>query len=146
LNRAIEILVIKRVLIVPDSRRRVGHFKPHEPNAIVAWIWFDLIHCRARRCPGLDSGLHSHCATDSCKREIGGAGDMELTVRGIVEHVAFIGMRLAPGVLVRTKVSGFAKISRTRILCCVQIVDINPDPVRHAVVIMSVVVVGGRWK
>ncbi len=61
------------------------------------------------------------------KVKLVGAGDMELPVRGIVEHVAFIRMRLAPGVLVRTKVSGFAKISRTRILCCVQVVDLNPE-------------------
>ena len=55
-------------------------------------------------------------------------------------------MRLAPGVLVWTKVSGFAKISRTRILRCVQVADVNSDPVRHAVVVVASVIVGVRWK
>ena len=146
LNRAIKILVIERVFIVPDSRRRVGHFEPHEPNSIVTRIWFDLAHRRGRRCPGLDGGFHSHCAPDSCKREMRGAGDIELTVGGIVKHVAFSRMRLAPRVLLRTKVSGFAKVRRTRILCCVQVADINSNPVRHPVVVVPVVVVGARWK
>ena len=55
-------------------------------------------------------------------------------------------MRLTPGVLVRTKISGFAKISRTRILRCVQVADVNPDPVRYAIVMVARVIVGARWK
>ena len=34
LNRAIEVLVIDRVLVVPDARRWVGHFVADERNAI----------------------------------------------------------------------------------------------------------------
>ena len=55
-------------------------------------------------------------------------------------------MRLTPAVLVRTKVSGFAKIGRTRVLCWVQVADLYPDPVRNAVVNVAVMVVGVRWK
>ncbi len=146
LDRAIEVHVIKSILIVPNTGTWVSHFVTHKPNPVVVWIWFKLVHCSARRHPGLDGGLHPYRVTDGCKVEISGAGDMELTVRGIVKHVALIRMRLAPGVLVRTKISGFAKISRTRILCGVQVADINPDPVRHAVVMVASVIVGARWK
>lgn len=50
---------------------------------------------------------------------------------------------MAPGVFVRANVGRFAKIGRTWILCCVQIANVDPDPVRYAVVVVSVVVVGG---
>ena len=146
LDRAIQVHVIKRILIMPNTGTWVSHFVTHKPNPIVVWIWFKLVHCGTRRYPGLDGGLHSHRATDRCKVEISGAGNMELAVRGIVKHVALIRMRLAPGVLVWTKISGFAKIGRTRILCRVQVADINPDPVRHAVVMVASVIVGARWK
>ena len=47
LNRAIEVLVIKRVLVVPDSSRRIGYFVAHEPDAIDTRIGLDLVHCCA---------------------------------------------------------------------------------------------------
>lgn len=43
----------------------------------------------------------------------------------------------------RTNVCGLSKIGRARILCRIQVADLDPDPVRHAVVVVSVVVVGG---
>src|SRR5438552_2062839 len=145
LDRAIQVHVIKRILIVPNTGTWVSHFVTHKPNPVVVWTWFKLVHCGARRYPGLNGGLHPHRATDRCKVEISGAGNLELAIRGIVKHVALIRMRLAPGVLVWTKISGFAKIGRTRILCRVQVADINPDPVRHAVVMVASVIVGARW-
>jgi hypothetical protein len=146
LDRAIQVHVTKSILIVPNTGTWISHFVTHKPNPVVVWTWFKLVHCGARRYPGLNGGLHPNRATDRGKVEISGAGDMELAVRGIVKHVALIRMRLAPGVLVWTKISGFAKIGRTRILCRVQVADINPDPVRHAVVMVASVIVGARWK
>ena len=146
LDRAIEVLIVERVFIVPHTGAGVSHFITHKPNAIVAWIGFDLIHCSPTRHPGLDGGLHSHRVANSRKIEIGGACDIKLPIRGIVKHVTLVGMRLAPGVLVWTKISGFAEIGCPRILSCVQVTAFNSDPVRHAVVLMAIVVVGGRWK
>jgi len=38
LNRAIEVLVVERVLIVPNSNSWIGHLVTHEPDAVVARI------------------------------------------------------------------------------------------------------------
>ncbi len=146
LNAAIEVFIIDRVVIVPDSGRRIGHLTANEENTIISRVGFDLIHSGASSCPGLDCGLHSQRAANGGKREAGGAGDMELTVRDVVKHVTLVGMTLAPGVFMRTDVCGLAEIGRIWIHCCVQVVDRNPDPMRHAVVVVAVVVVGGRWE
>ena len=55
---AIEILVVERVLIVPDAGSWVGHFVAHKPDPIVSRIRLELIYRRA--CPSLDGRLHSH--------------------------------------------------------------------------------------
>jgi len=141
LDRAIQVHVIKRILIVPNTGTRVSHFVTHKPNPIVVWIWFKLVHCSARRHPGLDGGLHPYRVTDGCKVEISGAGDMELTVRGIVKHVALIRMRLAPGVFTRGDILRFSKIGCALIERCVQIIGLNTNTMRHAVVYVAGVVV-----
>src|SRR5882724_10535824 len=46
-NSTIEVLVVKRILIVPDSGRRVGHLVTHEPDSIVARVGLHLCHCCA---------------------------------------------------------------------------------------------------
>jgi hypothetical protein len=43
LDGAIQVLVIERVLIVPDSGAGVGDFAAHEPNTIVSRIGFELL-------------------------------------------------------------------------------------------------------
>ena len=55
-------------------------------------------------------------------------------------------MSLAPGILVRTRVLRFGKIARALIECCVQIVDLNENTVRCAIVRMAAVIVGIRRK
>jgi hypothetical protein len=65
LNTAIQILVIKRVFIVPDAGTGVRHFKAHEPNTIVAMIRFDLIYRRAS--PGFNCWLLTHGAANGSK-------------------------------------------------------------------------------
>ena len=144
LNCAIQVHVKQRIFIVPDAGRRVGNFVTDKPNPIVAGIRLLLRHGRAS--PSRNGRLHPDGRCDGRKCEVGCSADRELTIGSVVKHVALIRMRLAPGVLVRTKISGFAKISRTRILCCIQVTDVNPDSVRHAVVMVARVIVGARWK
>jgi len=147
LDRAIEIFVIDREFIVPDAGRGICHVVANEENTIVTRVGFELVYGGALDArPSLDGGLHSHCATNCRKRETRGASDVELTVRNIVKHVALVRMTLAPGIFMRANVCGFAKIPGIWIHCCVQVVDLNPDPMRHAVVVVAVVVVGGRWE
>ena len=69
LNCAVEVHVKERILIVPDSRRRVSYFVAHKPHPIVTRIGLDLVDCCAGSCPGLDSRLHSHGDTSWRKVE-----------------------------------------------------------------------------
>jgi hypothetical protein len=146
LDRAIEVLVIQRILVVPDALAWISHFVTHKPDAIVSRIRLHLIYCCAR--PSHDGRLHPHGRAERRKREIGSAGDRELTIGDVVKHVALVGMRLAPCVFVRTNVCRFAKIGGTLIEVCVQVVYLHANPMRHAVVVMGGVamIVGARWK
>ena len=119
LDGAIQVLVVQSVLIVPDSGRWIDYFVTYEPDAIIAWVRLDLIHYGACSGPGHDSRLHSHGRAERRKREIGSAGDRELTIGDVVIHVALAGMRLAPCVFVRANVCRFAKIGGTLIERCV---------------------------
>ena len=46
----------------------------------------------------------------------------------------------------RSDVLRFGKIRRTRIQRCVQIINVNSNPVRYAVVVVAAVIVRVRWK
>ena len=110
LNPAIEILVIDGVFIMPNAGRWVCHFIANEGNAVSARNWFELIDGRSR--PGIDGGLRSHSGASRRKSEgAGSARNRELAIRNIIVHVALRGMRLTPGVLVRSDVLSFGKIS-----------------------------------
>ena len=52
LDRAIQVHVIKSILIVPNTGTWVSHFVTHEPNPVVVWIGFNVVHRGARRYPG----------------------------------------------------------------------------------------------
>lgn len=69
LDRAIEILVIERVFIVPCAIAQIGYFVTHEPDPIVARIGFELAH----RCagPGFNGRLLSEGGTGQRKGERG---------------------------------------------------------------------------
>ena len=69
LNGAIQVLVIKSVLIVPNASSRVGHLVTHEPDAIVARIRLDLIYCRARPAQALMAGCIRTVRAERRKRE-----------------------------------------------------------------------------
>jgi len=145
LNSAIQVLVIKSILVVPDPNRRIGHFVAHEPDTIVAWIRLDLIYHSARICPSHDGRLHLHRVTNVRKREVRRRTTYSLlTVRDVVIHVALVWMRLAPGVFTRGNVSGFGKVARAGVLRWVEIGNVHPDAVRYTIVGVAVVVVCGR--
>ena len=55
-------------------------------------------------------------------------------------------MRLAPGEFVRADVGSFTKITGARILRWDQITRLHQDPVRHAIMAMAAVIIGGRRK
>ena len=61
LNPAIQVLVIERVLIVPDALARISYFVTHEPDTVVSRVRLDLVHCCAsERLPSLNGRLHPH--------------------------------------------------------------------------------------
>ena len=51
LNRAVEVLVIQGILIVPDSGSGIRYFVTHKPNTIVTRVGLDLVYCRTRAMP-----------------------------------------------------------------------------------------------
>jgi hypothetical protein len=147
LNCAVEVHVKDGILIMPHPGIWPRYLGTDEEDPIVTRIGFDLADCRARTCPGLDSRLHSDRTTHRRKSEIWrAAADRKLTIREIVKHVALCRMRLAPGVFMRANVSGFTKISGSRISRRSQVSHVNQDPVRHAVMVVAGVVVGVRWE
>jgi len=143
LNAAIEVLIIQGILVVPDASRRVGHFGADKRDAIVSRIRLHLIY--RRPCPSHDGRLRSHGLIKRGKCEVRCAANKELTVRSVVIHVALPGMGLTPRILKRIQVLRFREIRCTCIECCVQISDINANPVRYAVMCVAVVIGrGGR--
>ena len=112
--RAIEVLVVQRVFIVPDASGGVGDFVAHKPDAIVAGIRFDLIYRRAS--PSHDGRLLSHGGAHGSKTKgLINSGYGVRTVRSVVIHVALVRMTLAPGAFVRDDVFRFGKIRRSRV-------------------------------
>jgi len=147
LNSAVEVHVKQGILIVPYTRRRVGYFVAHQPHAIVTRIGLNLIDCGVCSCPRLDSRLHSDRRTDGRKiKKARAARNREPAIRVVVKHVALRRMRLAPRILMRADVSRFAKIAGSRILRRDQITRLHNDPVRHAIMAMAAMIIGGTRK
>jgi len=145
LDGTIQVLVIDRVLIVPDASSGVGHFVAHEPDTVVSRIGLDLAYDCASTCPGIDTRLHLLRRSSNVESEIGwAAADAELTIGDIVIHVAFPRMGLAPGVFSRRDVLGFGEISRSRILCWDKVAGGHRDSVRCVSVSVTTVVVRTR--
>ena len=67
LNSAVQVLVVERVLVVPNTGRRIGHFITHKPDAIVTRVGLDLIHGGSRDPPSRDGGSHPHCSSNRRK-------------------------------------------------------------------------------
>ena len=142
LNRSVKVLVIDRVLIMPEVVAYVRDFVGNECKPIVSRIGLDLNHRRAR--PGNDGRPHSHRASSSRKCESRRAAYVILTVGGVVVHVALPGMSLAPVVLMLGDVLRLGKIGRPGIERCVQVIDFHQNPVRCASVRVAGMVVRRR--
>jgi len=147
LNPAVEVHVKQSILIVPYASTGVGYLVAHKPGTIISGIRFNLVHRRSRTCPKLDGRLHTHSVRNRCKvKSRRAAADSEFTIGIIVKHVALVWMRLAPGILMRANVGGFAKIAGTRISGRDYIIRLNQDAVRHAVVSVAAVIVWRRLR
>ena len=95
LDSPIQVLVIKSVLVVPESRGWIRHFVSGKPNPVIARIRLNLVHSRA--CPRHDGRLHPYCGAKRGKCETArAAGNRESTIGDVVIHVALTGVRLAP--------------------------------------------------
>ena len=109
LDRAIEILVVESIFIMPDASAGVGHFKAHEPDTIVYRVGFLPVYRRAG--PSHDRRLLAHSGANGAKGEGCRAATHVMPLVGsIVVHVALAWMTLAPGVFVRDDVFRFGKI------------------------------------
>ena len=109
LDGAIEILVIKRVFIVPDACAGIRYFEAHKPNAVVSRVGFLPVYGRAG--PSHDRWLLAHGGTNGAEGEgCRSATHVMPLVGSIVVHVALAWMTLAPGVFVRNDVFRFGKI------------------------------------
>jgi hypothetical protein len=148
LNRTIEVLVIERVLIVPNPGIWSRHFVTDEENAVASrgcpGSRLDLIYNRTIcTSPNHNGRLLSHGGADRRKAESGRAAAHSVPlVRSVVVHVALIGMSLAPGAFVRDDVFCFGKIGGARILRRDQVTGLHQNPVRRYVVTVAAVVVG----
>ena len=110
----IKILVIDRVLVMPNSSTWIRHFVADKPDAIISRVRRNLVHCRAG--PSFNGWLLSHggaCATKA--KGLVDSGYAVLTVRSVVVHIALARMTLAPSVFVRDDVLRFGKIRRSRV-------------------------------
>lgn len=118
MDRAVEVLVVQRVFIVPNASGRIGHFVTHEPNPVVSRIRLDLVHgCAPERLPGVNGSLHAHGGAGRRKCVVvPAAADIKPAVGGVIVHVALPGMTLAPGVFMWSQILAFSKISRARVL------------------------------
>ena len=142
LDRAIEVLVIDRVFIMPEADRWIRHFIGNKGTAIDSRRRFDRVDGRSG--PGVDGRGPLHDGSRHYKREIRGAVDQNATVRRVVIHIALAGMGLAPGVLIRRNVLDLGIISRTRIRRRVQVAPFHQEPMRCARVGVAGVIPRGR--
>lgn len=78
LNRAIEILVVNGVLVMPHAGRWIRYFVNDERTTIDTGLWLD------RRTSGVGPGvrrrLHSNCLVGRSKSEIGGTDNIEAPI------------------------------------------------------------------
>ncbi len=141
LDRAIEVLVVESIFIVPDAGTRVRDFVAHEPDAIGSRVRLLSVYRRAS--PSHDGRLFSHGG--SCAGKTKGlinSGYGVRTVRSVVIHVALARMTLAPGVFVRDDVFRFGKIRRSWVQRRVQVVNVDQNSVSGYVMTMATVIVG----
>ena len=141
LDRAIEVLVVESVFIVPDASGGVCDFEAHEPDTIISRVRLLLVYrCP---CPGRDRRMLSHGGSRASKTKgLINSGYGVGAVRSVVIHVALVRMTLAPGAFVRHNIFGFGKIRRSRVQRRVQVVNVDQNSVRGYVMTVPTVIVG----
>ena len=138
---AIEVLVVERVLIVPDARAGVCYFVTHEPDTIISRIRLLPVY----RCtgPSHDRWLLPRSGANSGKGEgCRAATHVIPLIRGIVVHVTLARMTLAPGVFVRDDVFRFGKIGGAWVLGGNQVIRLHQNSVRRYVMTVPTMIVG----
>ena len=115
MNRAVKVLIVQSILIVPDSGTWVCNFVTHEPDAVVSRIRLDLVQRGTGPGPHRDGGPPPNGVTNRGKIEVRCPAHHEFAIGDIVIHVAVAGMRLAPGVFMRRDILGFGEVGRSLI-------------------------------
>src|SRR6266480_685316 len=125
-----------------NACRWIGHLVPGYANAVDAGVRFERTKVGAA--PINDGGPLPHGGR--CWREAKGGcpGYGELAVRDVIIHVALVGVRLTPGILMRRHVLAFSEISRSLIIGRKQIAREDTHPVRCPQMSMTTVI-GGIW-
>ena len=145
LNRAIEVLVIESVFIMPDAGTGVRHFVAHEPDTIISRVRLLPVYCRAG--PGHDRWLLAHGGPNGGKGEGCRAATHVIPLVGsIVVHVTLARMALAPGVFVRDDVFRFGIIRGAYVLSRNQVTRLHKNPVRRCVMTVAAVIVCCRTR
>jgi len=141
LDRAIEVLVVQSVFIMPDARRRICYFITHEPDTIISRVRLLPAYSRAR--PGHDRWLFPHSGAHGAKAErCRSATHVIPLVRSIVVHVALAGVTLTPGVFVRNDVFCFGEIQRAYVLGRDQVIRVHQNSVRRCIMAVTAMIVG----
>src|ERR1044071_4576725 len=123
LDRAIEILVIDRVFVMPYTADGTDNLVGDKSAPIHAGLWFDGLNGGAG--PGGNGRHRGHGGASDRERETRCAANVKSGVRRVITHVALAGVSLTPGVLVRGDVLDLGVIGRTRIHGWVQIVRLD---------------------
>ena len=141
LDRAIEVLVVESVFVVPDASGGVRDFVTHEPDTIVSRVRLLPVYRGAG--PGHDRWLLAHGGANGGKGEGCRAATHGIPlVRSIVVHVALARMTLAPGVFVRDDVFRFGKIQSALVLGRNQVTRVHQHSVRRCIMAVAAVIVG----
>ena len=146
LNRAIEVLVIDGVLIVPDASARVCDLISHEADAVVTGVGFEATDRCSR--PRVNGGSGLDRGAGGRKGEFTTLFDSELTIRDVVIHVALSRVSLTPGPLVRSDVLPFGIVGRPGIQGRAQVVTAHQNPVGNGVVDVAGMIgwIGVDWE
>ena len=115
LNSSIEVLVIERVLIVPDASNWSCHLVTHEPDTIVSRVGLDRV-AHGGASPSRNRWVLSIGAAYGTKTKgLIDSGYGVLFVRSVIILVALVRMLLAPRAFVWDDVFRFGKIGRPRV-------------------------------
>ena len=110
LNRAVEVLIINSVFVVPHARAWVCDLVANESDAIVSRVRLDLAQSCASPCPRRYGGPPPNRVTNSRKSEIRCPVHREFAIGDVVIHVALPGMIVAPIVFMRSNILRFGKV------------------------------------